>query len=318
MSVEQRPSDSAKGPIFAALFTRHRAGLALGAVFALALCLAAPAAAQERVEVSSPEELLAFFEKLNYTPQAWEQGIRDVPRVYLMAVGKNWRVSSQNIEVIHKKRIFFRALGPLVLRANEKILEDRERLRMLIETNEIDSDAAAWLRELAQRYKVDGDLDDVALAKLLERVDAVPVSLVLAQGAEESGWGTSRFAAEGNALFGQWTWGGKGIKPKEQREGLGDYRIAAFDTPLESVEAYLLNINSNDAYKDLRERRAAMRVKQEDLSGWELAESLTSYSERGHEYVESLHAIMRVNKLQPADEAVLVGTQEWLVYPVMK
>lgn len=284
----------------------------------LSLCIGTAAWAQERVDVGSPEELLGFFEKLNYTPEAWQEGIREVPRVYIMSVGKNWKVNSQNIEVINKKRIFFRALGPLVLRANEIILQDRERLLSLAAQQDISGDDAAWLQDLAERYKVGSAgvaLDAAALAELKKRVDAVPPSLVLAQGAEESGWGTSRFAAEGNALFGQWTWGGKGIKPKEQREGMGDYRIAAFDTPLESVEAYLLNINTNDAYRDLRARRAAMRDKQEMLSGWDLAETLTSYSERGGDYVDSLHAIMRVNKLQPTDEAVLIDGQEWQVYP---
>jgi uncharacterized FlgJ-related protein len=318
MSVEHGPSAFVPGREVAALVTWPVARIVQGAAFALALCFSASASAQERIEVGSPEEILAFFEKLNYTPEAWEKGIREVPRIYIMNVGKNWRVNSQNIEVIHKKRIFFRALGPLVLRANEVILEDREHLIALSGKPDLSNDDAAWLRGLAQRYKVEGELDEAGLAELVKRVDAVPVSLVLAQGAEESGWGTSRFAAEGNALFGQWTWGGKGIKPKQQREGLGDYRIAAFDTPLESVEAYLLNINTNNSYKELRERRAAMRARQEDLSGWELAEALTSYSERGPEYVESLHAIMRVNKLPPADEAVLVGTQEWLVYPAAK
>lgn len=282
-----------------------------------ALCVAGAASAQERVEVASPVALLEFFESLDYTPEAWQAGIREVPRVYLMDVGENWKINSQNIEVIQKKRIFFRSLGPLVLRANEKILTDREWLLALQATGDAGGEDATWLTELAQRYKVDG-LDATALAELVKRVDAVPPSLVLAQGAEESGWGTSRFAAEGNALFGQWTWGGKGIKPKEQREGLGDYRIAAFDTPLESVEAYLLNINTNDAYAGLRERRAAMHQKNALVSGWELAETLTGYSERGSEYVDSLHAIMRVNKLQPTDEAILADGQEWQVYPAGK
>lgn len=281
------------------------------AAFGMASGLWSSAWAQERVEVGSPEELLAFFEQLGYTPEAWESGVREVPRAYLMAVGNNWKVNSQNIEVIQKKHIFFRALGPLVLRANEKILVDRERLLSLAGDGAPSGEDAAWLADLAQRYKVaDADIDE-----LTKRVDAVPTSLVLAQGAEESGWGTSRFAAEGNALFGQWTWGGAGIKPKEQREDLGDYRIAAFDTPLASVEAYLLNINTNDAYNDLRGRRADLRAQGQLPRGWDLAETLTSYSERGGEYVESLHAIMRVNKLQPTDEAVLVEGQAWEVYP---
>jgi Bax protein len=275
------------------------------------LCLAGGAWAQERVEVGSPEELLDFFETLSYTPEAWQAGIRDVPRVYIMDIGPNWKVNSQNIEVIQKKRIFFRVLAPLVLRANEEILADRARLIAITEKGSAGGDDAAWLDALAKRY----ELDPGQLEELVSRVDAVPPSLVLAQGAEESGWGTSRFAEEGNALFGQWTWGGKGIKPKEQREDLGDYRIAAFDTPLGSVEAYLLNINTNDAYAGLRELRAEKRAKGEETTGWDLAETLTSYSERGAEYVESLHAIMRVNKLQPTDEAVLIGSEEWEVYP---
>ncbi|HEY9538480.1 MAG TPA: glucosaminidase domain-containing protein [Kiloniellaceae bacterium] len=282
-----------------------------------ALCIAGAASAQERVEVASPEALLEFFENLDYTPEAWQAGIREVPRVYLMDVGEHWKVNSQNIEVIQKKRIFFRTLGPLVLRANEKILADRERLLALQAKDDAGGEDATWLTKLAQRYKVEG-ADAVALAELVKRVDAVPPSLVLAQGAEESGWGTSRFAAEGNALFGQWTWGGKGIKPKEQREELGDYRIAAFDAPLESVDAYLLNINTNDAYAGLRERRATTREKNAPVSGWELAETLTSYSERGREYVDSLHAIMRVNKLRPTDDAILADGQEWQIYPAGK
>jgi len=282
-----------------------------GLVCILTVGLGAAASAQERVEIGSPEELLEFFEKLDYTPEAWQQGIREIPRAYIMAVGHNWKVNSQNIEVIQKKRIFFRALGPLVLRANEKILEDRERLLALDGGQDAASDDAAWLAELAGRYEVEaGDLDELKL-----RVDTVPPSLVLAQGAEESGWGTSRFAAEGNALFGQWTWGGKGITPKEQRAGMGDYKIAAFDTPLESVEAYLLNINTHDSYRGLRDKRAEMRAQNATPTGWDLAETLTSYSERGPEYVKSLHAIMRVNKLQPADEATLAAGEGWELHP---
>jgi len=294
---------------------RGRRRLPGAAVSALtALCLAATAWAQERVEISSPEDLLAFFETLDYTPEAWQEGIRDVPRVYLMGVGDNWKINSQNIEVIQKKRIFFRSLGPLVLRANEKILADREKLLALQAKGASSGEESAWLDDIAQRYRTDG----ADMAELAKRVDAVPPSLVLAQGAEESGWGTSRFAAEGNALFGQWTWGSKSIKPKEQREGLGDYGIAAFETPLESVEAYLLNINSHDAYAALRTRRAEMRDQSIALSGWDLAETLISYSERGSAYVDSLRSIMSVNKLQPTDGAVLAAGPEWEIYPAGK
>ena len=138
----------------------------------------------------------------------------------------------------------------------------------------------------------DGQPDSLILDELLTRLDVVPVSLVLAQAAEESGWGTSRFAAEGNALFGQWSWADGAIRPQEQREGLGDYGIASFATPLESIVAYTLNLNSHPAYAELRTRRRQMRDNRERISGLELANTLTRYSERGAEYVDTLHAII--------------------------
>jgi uncharacterized FlgJ-related protein len=147
------------------------------------------------------------------------------------------------------------------------------------------------------------------------RVDIIPPSLALAQAAEESGWGTSRFADVGNALFGQWTWS-EGIAPLEQREGKGDYRIAKFDSPLDSVRAYMLNLNTHAAYRSLRERRREMRVRGDQLSGWELAETLTSYSERGAAYVETLHTIMRVNRLAATDSAYLTDSPPIYLTPV--
>jgi len=170
-------------------------------------------------------------------------------------------------------------------------------------------DDRLWLARLATSYGVVEDesspVDQPALDELILRVDVVPVSLALSQCAEESGWGTSRFAAEGNALFGQWTWSGKGIKPEQQRSGMGDYRIAAFETPLGSVMAYMVNLNTHAAYEKLRARRAEMRARGERISGWELAKTLDRYSERGQAYVDSLHGIMRVNQLDPADDAFL-------------
>jgi Bax protein len=148
------------------------------------------------------------------------------------------------------------------------------------------------------------------------RVDTIPPSLALAQVAEESGWGTWRFAAEGNALFGKWTWGGKGMTPSQQRSETGDYRLAAYETPLESVIAYMVNLNSNDAYRELRARRAELRRRGTKVTGWELASTLARYSERGAAYVESLHALMKTNTLGPADDAVLAEGPTILLIPV--
>ncbi len=211
------------------------------------------------------------------------------------------------------------------MRANELILQDRTRAEPLVSRvaagGALDPDDRKWLTGLALRYKVIGDedspLDPEALDELLNhRLHAVPVSLVLSQAAEESGWGTSRFAAEGNALFGQWTWGGNSIRPQQQRAGLGDYGIAAFETPLGSVASYMLNLNTHAAYEELRAGRAEMYRGGARISGRQLAETLTRYSERGSEYVDSLHTIMRVNQLDPADDAYLGDGPTIFLVPV--
>lgn len=259
------------------------------------------------------EDMLELFDSLDYTPEAWQAGIREVPRVYLTGIGDRWRSQTvAEITVDLKKRLFFRGLAPLVLRSNELILRDRERLargREALTDGDLDADEAAWLRRLAERYGVGGEGGAEPTAAVLDtlwrRVDVIPPSLALAQAAEESGWATSRFAAQGNALFGQWTWGEHAMRPENQREGLGDYGVAAFETPLESVLSYMHNLNTHPAYGDLRRIRAQARAEGRDPTGFEVAAGLSRYSERGEEYVESLRTIMRVNQLAPADDAYL-------------
>ena len=257
------------------------------------------------VALENYQQVLDLFDELEYTPEAWQAGIREVPRVYLAEINDRWaRVTTKEIDVTLKKRLFFRAMGPLALRSNELILADRQRL--------LDGDDGAWLEQLAGDYGLDtGDYDnaDELREALLSRVDIVPPSLVLAQAAEESGWGTSRFAFTGNALFGQWTWGDNGIRPEQQRESRGDYKIAAFDAPLQSVQAHARNLNTHRAYAEFRRMRAEMRAENRRLSGNELAATLTSYSERGAEYVKSLRSIMSYNTLDPADDAYLRDSQ---------
>jgi uncharacterized FlgJ-related protein len=121
---------------------------------------------------------------------------------------------------------------------------------------------------------------------------------------------------QGNSLFGQWDFSGNGIKPRNQRKELGNYGIAKFDEPQQSIEAYILNINTHRAYKKLRDKRADMRKNNIKPSGWELAETLDKYSERGHDYVKSLHAIMSYNKLMPADDAYLWNKGTIIVSPL--
>lgn len=252
--------------------------------------------------------VLDLFEQLHYTDKRWMAGDRHVPRVYLATVPEQWgKGVSQAVGVPLKKRLFFRAVGPLVLRSNELIREDRRRLQALQNAASLSDEEQGWLRQLAAQYRVDADAGDAAalISPLLRRVDVIPPSLILAQAAEESGWGTSRFAFAGNALFGQWTWGGKGITPESQRGGMGDYKIAAFDAPLQSVQAHALNLNSHRAYASFRDLRASKRKQEKPLTGLEAAGTLDKYSERGQDYVTSLRSIIQYNKLQGADDARL-------------
>jgi uncharacterized FlgJ-related protein len=214
---------------------------------------------------------------------------------------------TQTIPVSDKKNIFFRLTGSGILLANEKIMNERQRMLAAIQNKDIEENE--WLAALAVKYKVikqeSDTLDNQALIELKKRVDIVPPSLALAQAAEESGWGTSRFAIQGNSLFGQWDFSGKGIQPNEQRTELGNYGIAAFDSPQASIEAYMLNLNTHSAYQRMRQKRAVFRQQNKEPTGWDLAKTLDKYSERGVDYVKTLHEIMRYNKLNDADTAYL-------------
>lgn len=260
--------------------------------------------------------VLDLFEQLHYTDERWIAGDRHVPRLYLSTVPEQWgKGVSHEISVTLKKKLFFRAVGPLVLRSNELILKDRQRLQALAEQEALSAEEDAWVRELAGQYRVDEDAVTEQMTLLLHRVDAIPPSLILAQAAEESGWGTSRFAFAGNALFGQWTWGGKGITPEGQRSGMGDYKIAAFDAPLQSVQAHALNLNSHPAYASFRELRAMQRDTDEAFTGLQAATTLDKYSERGQDYVKSLHAIIKYNKLQGTDKALFEDMHALVLVP---
>jgi uncharacterized FlgJ-related protein len=200
-----------------------------------------------------------------------------------------------------------------VLRINELILADRVRAKQLTERlahgQSVTPHDQAWLTELAVKYKVlestSARLDSDAFAELLMRVDVIPPSLSLAQAASESGWGTSRFAEQGNSLFGQWAWG-KGLKPAEQRTSeFGDQRIAAFGSTAQAAYSYALNLNTEHGYRELRLKRADLRRQQLRISGTVLAETLLHYSERGQAYVDDLKALIRENRLDDVDDAYL-------------
>lgn len=265
-----------------------------------------------RVELHGYDQLASFFDDLGYTPAQWDAGERTIPRLFLQNIPNAWRDEiADQLTVTAKKRVFFRTLGPLVLLANEEIAFQKAALKSAIAANNL-----TVIAELASQYRVSTAPDDPqTIEELQMRIAPVPPSLAMAQMAIESGWGTSRFAALGNALFGQWTYDGDGITPNEQRSRLGDYKIAAFKTPFGSVRAYMMNLNTESAYEEFRDQRADFLNQNKPLSGTDLAETLTRYSERGQVYIEEIQAVIRQNKLGHADDAVLEDSPYYHLIP---
>ena len=264
----------------------------------------------ETISIGSFEDFSEYFDRNGYSIQKWKQGTQDVPRLAILDIPDAWREKiAEEMTVPEKKRTFFRLTIPLAFIANHGVATDQAKLVELKNKHSASGglapDEQKWLMEQAAQYAVKSDAIDAALFEaLLERMDIIPPSLVIAQMVEESGWGTSRFAAEGNALFGQWSYT-EGIKPEDQRAGKGDYRIESFKTPLASIQAYMINLNSHDAYVKFRKRRAELRAKGLPVTGPELVGTLIDYSERREAYVDIIREIMESNKLPPLDHARL-------------
>ncbi len=232
-------------------------------------------------------------------------GLAEVPRLFQSRLPPEL---PRLTHVAARKRAFIETLLPLLLRANQRILAIRERLAgtlvHLSKHGALDNADMDWLVELADEFEVTLS-ERRAISELMRRVDVVPPSLALAQAAEESGWGTSRFALQGNAVFGQRTWTkGAGIVPKRRDPGKR-HEVKAFADLRQSVAAYVRNLNTHPAYARLRAERAALRRRGAPLAGDVLAGALDKYSERGAEYVDTIRRIIRVNQLDQFDAARL-------------
>lgn len=200
-----------------------------------------------------------------------------------------------------RKVAFIRSTLPLVVKVNDKIMRDRMRIQRLAAYNSaglsIDPKDAIWLSDISERYGV----EKIDFGALLDRVDIVPPSLAVAQAAEETGWGTSRFARQGNALFGQKIFrDGDGIVPHDRPAG-EVYRVRSFGSVMGAVRAYLHNLNTHFAYADFRRLRAKMRASKRPLNGFGLTGALIEYSERREAYLHSIRSIMRFNGLEVLD-----------------
>lgn len=199
-----------------------------------------------------------------------------------------------------KKQLFIQALLPIAQIENHRILQQRRLAFLLTKDGHLPRDPQLLdeLANLKKQYRVKTNNPDNLRHLLLQRIDILPEALIIAQAAIESGWGSSRFALEGNSLFGQWTFKeGSGIVPDDRQEGL-THQVRAFPNLRASVRSYLQNINTNNAYRELRNLRAVLRNKNHALDPMKLSEGLHRYSQRKHEYVDEIKRILRSKEFQ--------------------
>ena len=200
-----------------------------------------------------------------------------------------------------RKDLFIQIILPLIIKENNYIRLDRKKLFGILNKSINTKSEKIWLNSKFKQYGVVGK----DLSTLKVRMDEVPVSMAIAQAAKETGWGTSRFAQEGNALFGQWTWSGEGIKPSEADDDT-THKVMKFNVLQASVRAYNRNLNTHSSYKNFRKTRAELRDKRKKLDSMILSEHLDKYAEIGKEYVKVLQQIIKQNNLTDFDDARLL------------
>ena len=200
-----------------------------------------------------------------------------------------------------RKNLFIQIILPLIIEENNRIKLNRKKLFSILNKNHNSNAEKKWLNEKFKQYGV----LNKDLSTLKVRMDEVPVSLAIAQAAKETGWGTSRFALEGNALFGQWTWSGEGIKPADADHN-ATHKIMKFKILKSSIRAYQRNLNTHSGYKEFRMARAALRDNRRNLDGLILATYLNKYAETGTEYVKIIKQIIKQNNLTDFDKVKLL------------
>ena len=210
----------------------------------------------------------------------------------------------KKIESVKKrKNLFIQIVLPLIIEENTKIRLDRKKLFAILNKNNNSKSDKEWLLKKFKQYGV--NKNDLSTLKI--RMDEIPVSLAIAQAAKETGWGTSRFAQEGNALFGQWTWSGEGIKPAGA-DSDSKHKVAKFKVLKASVKAYQRNLNTHSGYKNFRKERAIQRDNQGKLNSLELVKHLDKYAETGVEYTKILKQIIQQNSLTDFDDVKILPT----------
>ncbi len=227
----------------------------------------------------------------------------------LIAVTKSTALASTPMfseitDIQQRKNSFFTFLNHYIEQENINILSDRKKLLALDKKSSFNFLDHYWLKELGDHYKIDikqaiaDDTLSEAIDNLLLRVDAIPPSLALAQAAEESAWGTSRFASQGNNYFGQWCYTENcGLTPL-QRDHNATHQVQVFVHAEQAVVAYMRNLNSNRAYRELRDIRAQLRSQNTAITGTAMAAGLERYSGIGAAYVKNIRGIISYNDLE--------------------
>ena len=246
------------------------------------------------------ETTLNLFDDLDYDLAGVRAGQKVKP-IYLMKLPKDIKTLGNTKK---KRELFIKIVLPLILDENQKIMDDRKKLFKILAKNFNTVGEKVWLKRRFREYKI----EDQDLSKLKIRMDIIPVSIALAQAANESGWGTSRFALEGNALFGQWTWSKKGISPAN-KDPDKTHKILQFQILKASVRAYKNNLNTHSAYKEFREVRAQLRQDDKQIVGLDLTKYLKNYAAIGEKYVSILENIIERNSLTDFDKANLLPTR---------
>ncbi len=238
-----------------------------------------------------------LFDELGYDLKGVRAGQKVKP-IYLTKLPKDLNSLGNTRE---KRELFIKIVLPLILDENNKISEDRQKLFSILNKNFNTVGERVWLKRRFKEYKI----EDKDTGKLKMRMDIIPVSLALAQAANESGWGTSRFALEGNALFGQWTWSKKGISPKN-KDPNKTHKVLQFQILKASVKAYKNNLNTHNAYREFREARAKLRQEGKRIVGLDLSKHIKNYASIGEKYVEIIESIILNNSLTDFDKANLL------------
>ena len=250
-------------------------------------------------------ELLKIFNAYEYSFKKVRDS-RLAPRIFVKSIPDD---SHKIKDVKTKKQLFIKMMLTIALKVDEEIELERKDFLSIYEKIEkeepLSKEDKIKIDGFAKKYRTKSKFSDdrkypVLVKSLFNKIDILPPSMVIAQAIEESGWGTSRFARLGNALFGEWSWDGTGMIPRGREKG-EIYRVKTFKTTLDSVRSYMRNINSHKNYYQLRIKRKEARYRNMVFSGYDFAGALHGYSQKGSDYVDSIRKIIKRNNLSDFD-----------------